>query len=342
MELRQLEALRAIVETGSFTLAARQLNVTQSALSHQIKNLEHEIGETLLIRSKPKVYPSPAGRQVMASAERILAEMDRLKEGFGTDQVNEITGALRVAASTLGIVYLYGHLYESFIVTYPRIELILTAAETPTDGVKQVVSRTADVAFAPFPLEAATVALETVTLGRVEHVFIVAPKHPLATSGTVSIEQLRQFPFVRYVPGAGTRRASDDLFLPAGGYPPILMESNDTEFIKRIVQMGLGVALMPYVTIHRASEVGELAILRLGGTVLTQEFGLVHRRGLRMRALEVFKNLCIAQRHSIPGLLDERDGGPGPALAAERVPDSAPQGRRPASPRPKASRARAR
>ncbi len=70
MEIKQLKALRAIAETGSFSVAADRLRLTQSALSHQIKNLEDELGETLLIRGRSRVVPTDAGLIVLASAHR--------------------------------------------------------------------------------------------------------------------------------------------------------------------------------------------------------------------------------------------------------------------------------
>src|SRR5882762_2980025 len=80
MELRQLEALRTIVATGSFAAAAERLRLTQPALSHQIKNLEDELGATLLIRARPKVYASPAGELVLPAADRSFSEVGIIRE----------------------------------------------------------------------------------------------------------------------------------------------------------------------------------------------------------------------------------------------------------------------
>lgn len=294
MELKQLQALRVIAQTGSFSSAAAQLHVTQSALSHQIRKLEAELGETLLIRARPKVYPSAAGHTALGSAERIFAEISGMKQLFTPGRPARLVGTLRVAASNLGIVYLYGHLCEEFIRRHPGVELILTATETPLDGVRQVLARTADLAFAPFPLDFPN--LETVTLGTAEHVVIAARNHPLARSSAVSIDELKRLPFIRYQPGAGTRQASDQIFLSAGGYPPILTESNDTEFIKRVVGLGLGVALVPLFTVRNEIRTGKLKAVRLRSVKVIQKFGLVHRQGLKMRALEAFKKLCLEKR----------------------------------------------
>lgn len=296
MEIRQLEALRAIAETGSFRAAADRLNLTQSAISHQIKTLEAELDDLLIVRAKPRVHLSEAGRWVLEGAGRVLAELDEIKQRFvAPDDKAGVIGALRVAASTLGIVYLYGGLLERFISQHPRIELIVTATQTPIEGVKQVVSRTVDVAFGALPLDFPNLA--TVTLGTAEHIAIVRPGHPLARKRRVTVDELRQYPFVRYQPGAGSRHVTDRMFAKTGGYPPIVMESNDTEFIKRIVGLGVGVAVVPSFTASAEIKENRFRMLRIGGFDVRQDFCLVHRRGKQVRAFEVFRKFLLAHRH---------------------------------------------
>lgn len=305
MDLKQLEALRAIAETGSFTLAAARLRVTQPALSHQIKRLEQELGQTLLLRSRPQVSPSSAGQRVLGSLERIFTELDDLTQSFAPRQGTMPAGTLRIAATSMGIVYLYGKVFEDFIARYPLVELTLTATETPHDAVKKVIARTTDAAFALFPLDATN--LDLVFLGSAEQIFIAGRKHPLARAVTVSVNELKRWPFIRYQPGTGARPKSDELFLSHGGYPPILIESNDTEFIKRIVGLGLGVAMVPAFTVLREIRAGTLRFLRLPKRRLLQDFGLVYRKGVKMKALDLFREVCVAGRQS---LLQDLPRGP--------------------------------
>lgn len=295
VEIRQLEALRAIAETGSFRAAADRLNLTQSAISHQIKILEAELDDLLIVRAKPRVHLSEAGEWVLEGAGRVLAELDEIKQRFARDDKAGVIGALRVAASTLGIVYLYGGLFERFIGQHPRIELIVTATQTPIEGVKQVVSRTVDVAFGALPLDFPNLA--TVTLGTAEHIAIARSGHPLARKRRVTVDELRRYPFVRYQPGAGSRHVTDRMFVKTGGYPPIVMESNDTEFIKRIVGLGVGVAVVPSFTASAEIEDNRFRMLRIAGFDVHQDFCLVHRRGKQVRAFEVFRKFVLAHRH---------------------------------------------
>jgi DNA-binding transcriptional LysR family regulator len=293
MELKQLRALREIVETGSFSVAAERLRLTQSALSHQIKNLESELGETLLIRGKPRVMPSEAGRMVLASAERILAEVGAIGEHFRAADKGPAKGTLRVAATNFGMVYLYGRLCEAFMTRHPGIEMAFRATETPEEAARRVEGGEADVAFIPFlsphPL------LETVALGTTEDVFIVGRSHPLARRRTVTLDELRQSRFVRFHPNSGSRTVSDRLFAD-GGYPPIAAESNDAEFVKRMVGMGVGAALIPVIAVAREAQTKSLRLLRLRDHPIAMEFGMVHRRGLHMRAVALLKAFALEMR----------------------------------------------
>lgn len=298
MDLKQLEVLRAIAETGSFRAAADRLLLTQPAISHHLKRLEEELDETLVLRSKPRVALSAAGTEVLEVARGVLDSLDALRQRFQPGHDLEVKGALRVTASPLGIVYLYGDLLEKFIAEHPGIEVILTAVETPLDGARQVLARRDDAAFVPFPVDMPQLA--QVELGVTDHVVITAADHPLARSGSLTVSQIRSYPFVRYLTGAGSRLVSDLLFGKPERYGNILLESNDTEFVKRIVGLGLAIALVPRFTVLEEVREGRLRALGIRGRKLAQTFGLVHRRDMRSRALRTFLEFCERNRGLIP------------------------------------------
>lgn len=291
MEINQLEALRTIVETGSFSEAASRLRLTQPALSHKIRNLEDELGETLLIRARPRVYPSPAGELVLSSAERILSEIDTVREHFPAQRRGPIGGTIRVAATTAGVVYLFGDLCEAFIKRFPKIELIFRATETADEATRRVLAGAADVAFGPLPVDHAQ--LSVLELGTMEHVFIVGRGHPLDRSNPVSLQEIRRVPFIRFETGSGSRALSDPVFAAAGGYPPIVAESNDFEFVKRLVAMNLGVAMVPAFVLRYQPVSLKLRVLRFSGEPLpTVTFGLFYRANLRRRSIDSLVTLC--------------------------------------------------
>jgi DNA-binding transcriptional LysR family regulator len=298
MDLRQLAVLRAIADTGSFGAAAAQVGLTQPAVSHQLRRLEEELGNILVLRRRPRAVLSPAGETVLAAAHRVLGEIDDLKQSFPPDSAAALSGVLRVTASPLGIVYLYGELLAHFIAAHPGVEVVLTATETPHDGVRRVIARDADAAFVAFPIP--DPGLAELALGETDHVVLVAERHPLAARQSVTLAQLKAFPIVRYKAGAGSRYISDMAFLPHGGYPEIFLESNDTEFVKRVVGLGFATAIAPRFVITDAPRDRHLRRLRLRGRSLRQTYGLAYRPDVRMRVLAAFTAFCAANKAMVP------------------------------------------
>jgi len=297
MEFKQLKALQAIADTGSFSQAAIQLGLTQSALSHQIRRLEEKLDETLLIRARPKVYPSRAGLAVLASAQRIHLELTALESHFAHARKGPVTGSLRIAATSLSIVHLLGDLCEAFIAKYPGIDVIFTAAETASAAVKRVLSGDADLAFAP--ISETSRQLVSVALGKTEHAFVVRASHPLAERTSVSIDEIRAFPMVLFQQGSGTRGITDALFLPNGGYGRIVSESNEAQFIKRIVAMTDGVALMPVYALSE-DEQEKFILLFCPAAQASVDIGILHKRNTHMNSIELFKALCLDRRGPSP------------------------------------------
>lgn len=294
MEIRQLRALCTIAETGNFRESSKQLCLTQPALSHQIRNLEQELGETLLVRKKPNITATPAGEFVINIANQILTDANTILEKFPKATHAPVPGKLRVAATNLGFTHLFGDLCEAFIRKHPLIELDFNATESPEEAVKAVTAGAADVAFGPVPRTSSHI--NTIELGTSEHVFIVSSDHALCGRKDVSLEELGEWPFIRFSPGAGSRVMSDKVFEKCKGYPPIVAESNDTEFIKRVASMGLGIAMVPVFALHRCLLTPKLHVFRLTGSMVTVKFGLTFRNNTSRQPLELLKKMCLEMR----------------------------------------------
>src|SRR5438552_5172067 len=136
MEMSQLRTFRVVAETLNFTRASERLNLTQSAVSHQIKSLEEELGEPLFIRGKRGVSVSQAGKIALEHAANILDEADILREHvFGRE--HSPVGRVRAAAATQAFVHLFAPLFESFMRTHPGVEVsfrtTVTTDQTVTD-----------------------------------------------------------------------------------------------------------------------------------------------------------------------------------------------------------------
>jgi LysR family cys regulon transcriptional activator len=228
----------------------------------------------------------------------VLGEIDDLKQVFAPRSGAEVSGVIRITASAMGIIYLYGELLARFIAEHKRIDVALTTVETPFDGVRKVAAREADAAFVAFPVPEPNMV--ELVLGETEHCVLVAQDHPLARRAAVSLDELRRYPLVRYKTGAGSRWMSDTIFLPRGGYPKIFLESNDTEFVKRIVGLGFATAIVPRFILARDPRDRRLRRLAIRGLSPKQKYGVAHRPDTRSRALAAFTAFCARNKALVP------------------------------------------
>ena len=272
MELSQLRTFREVAEALSFTRASQKLNLTQSAVSHQIKALEREVGEPLFIRAKRGVKLSEAGRLALDYAGRILEEADALRELI-SGRENEPRGRVRAAAATQAFVHLFANLFESFMREHEQIELSFRTTVSTEQTVSDILGGAAEVGFASLPVYSP--ALQVTELFEDELVLVVGAKHRLAGATEVPVEELRRERFILFEHGASIRRATDAFFSRVDLRPDLALESNDTYFIKLMVEHGLGISLMPSWAVREETQGGKLSPLRIAGHQLTRTVALV-------------------------------------------------------------------
>jgi LysR family cyn operon transcriptional activator len=272
MELSQLRTFREVAEALSFTRAAQKLNMTQSAVSHQIKALERELGEPLFIRAKRGVRLSDAGQLALSYAERILEEADALRERIRGDE-HEPRGRVRAAAATQAFVHLFARLFESFMRDHDRIELSFRTTVSTEQTVADILNGAADVGFASLPVYSP--ALQVTELFEDELGVVVGAPHRLAKERETSVTEMRRERFILFEQGASIRRATDAFFKRVDLSPDLALESNDTYFIKLMVEHGLGLSVMPSWAVREEVEAGRLAWLRVSGHRLTRAVAVI-------------------------------------------------------------------
>src|SRR5215203_439796 len=272
MELSQLRTFREVAEALSFTRAAQKLNMTQSAVSHQIKALERELGEPLFIRAKRGVKLSDAGQLALSYAERIIGESDALRERMRGDD-HEPRGRVRAAAATQAFVHLFARLFESFMRDNEGIELSFRTTVSTEQTVADILNGAADVGFASLPVYSP--ALQVTELFEDELGLVVGARHRLAGARETGVAELRRERFILFEQGASIRRATDAFFKRVDLSPDLALESNDTYFIKLMVEHGVGVSLMPSWAVREEVEAGRLTWLRVAGHRLTRAVAVI-------------------------------------------------------------------
>src|SRR5437773_8130648 len=186
MELWQLRTFRVVAETLNFTKAAKRLNLTQSAVSHQIKALETELSEQLFIRGKRGVRLSESGRVALEHAERILDEAEALREHVSGHQ-HSVAGSVRVAAATQALVYLFAPFFESFMRAHPGIELSFRTTVSTEQTIAGILDGAADIGLACWPVCCPPIEVEQ----RVEDelVLLVGRRYRLAYTRAATVNE---------------------------------------------------------------------------------------------------------------------------------------------------------
>ena len=139
MELWQLRTFSEIAETLNFTKASEKLYLTQSAVSHQIKALEEELGVPLFIRAKRGVILTDAGKIALEYANRILNEAEEMRETV-VGREKALEGRVRVAAATQALVYLFAPLFEEFMDAYETVELVFRTTVSTEQTIEDILN----------------------------------------------------------------------------------------------------------------------------------------------------------------------------------------------------------
>ena len=240
MELRQLEYFAAVARHRHFGRAAEAIYVTQPALSQQVRRLEAELGIALLKRTSRGVELTPAGAELLARSEVILAEVSRARAAMD-EHAGVVRGAVRVAATAADALRL-PEVLAGFHRDHPGVRLALRHASA-AEAIELVRSGAVDIAVLS-PAGEAT-GLTVASLADEPLRLIVAPDDPLAGKGAVSVAELNGRPFVLSEPGSALRATVLEACQAEGFSPVPLLEVGDPATVRFLVGAGLGISLVP-------------------------------------------------------------------------------------------------
>jgi DNA-binding transcriptional LysR family regulator len=273
MDLRQLEILKAVAETGSFTGAGRRLHVSQSAISRQILLLEAELNEPLFWRIKRKVKITPAGEALLQLSLRVFDDIRETTERLSETQ-QRLTGTIRLVGGMTVSIYVFPTLLKEFQRLHPDVDVKVMTG--PADRlVRRLRAGTVDLGLLTLPVNEPDLVTRPVM--REELQVVTYPSHPLAQKKRIDMQDLNKLPFILYEPGSNTRRVIDEFFVRAQVQPRIVMETENVEIIKAMVASGIGSTLISNNAIEREVKAGTLVAHRLQGQALVRETGWVNR-----------------------------------------------------------------
>lgn len=243
MDMRHVKSFVAVAYVLSFSRAARQVHLSQPALSTQIKALETHLGAQLLERNRRTVRLTPAGSAFLADAEALLEQIAAAELHVARVSTGEM-GQLRigfVASATLEIV---PAIVLAFRKQYPRIDLQLKNLPT-VQQVEALRSGALDAGFVRMPLGAS--GLDVKLVHREPFVMVLSKRHALARERTLSVRNLAREPFIAY----GRSWAPEfyevwtTICRNAGFVPHVIQETAEMSTALALVAAGLGVAILP-------------------------------------------------------------------------------------------------
>ena len=290
MEIRQLKAFLAIAEAKTFTAGARRVNVTQAAISMQIRQLEDEVGLPLFTRTPRRVILTEAGEYLLERARKILREHDS-----ALAEIAEVAGAeygrLRIgsASGTFAMNQLpviMQRLKEKF----PNSELSVSSG-TSQRLVDRIMHGETDVAFISLPVDNSNISTES--LFSDEIVAVAHPGHPLAKEKYISAATLAGEKLILGERGGNTRRMIDEFFQAANVKPNVTMELSRQEAVNQMVENGLGVGMAGAKSVAREIRDGKLISWFIEGAEIKWELGLARLRGGHFSPIaKEFTRLC--------------------------------------------------
>ena len=311
MELSQLRTFRTVAETLNFTRAAERLGLTQSAVSHQIKSLETELGEPLFIRAKRGVKLSSVGQAALENAVRILDEAEALRERVAGGE-HSPAGRVRAAAATQAFVHLFAPLFEAFMREQPRIDLSFRTTASTDQTVSEILNGAGDVGFASLPVFSP--ALKITSLFEDELLLVVGHAHRFAAKTHVSLDAVREERLILFERGGSIRRATDEFFNKVDFQPALALESNDTSFIKLMVERGQGISLLPAWAVRDEVAWGWLSRLRIEGHELRRTVAAISLARFQPAATRAFLAFMLERREELQRLArgHPEESRPGP------------------------------
>jgi molybdate transport repressor ModE-like protein len=290
LELRHLIALKAIAEEGSFGRAAASLGYTQSAISQQIATLERIVGQRLIDRpGGPRpVSLTEAGEMLLRHADAIAARMQAAQADLAALDAGD-AGPLHIGTYQSVGARILPTLLREFAAAWPKVEVSLRESADDRELVQLVERGELDLSFVVLPLDPGP--YETVELMRDPYVLVVPAGSPLAArERTPSLRELVEHPLISYRTCRTTQRVEERL-RQAGRDPHIVFRSDDNGTVQGLVAAGVGIAIVPRLTVDPADEAIE--VVELGDRVPPRLLGIAwHRDRKRTRAAEAFVELA--------------------------------------------------
>jgi DNA-binding transcriptional LysR family regulator len=278
MDLRQLEIIRAIADSGSFTAAGEKLHVSQSAISRQILLLEEELGEAVFHRIGRRIRITPAGESLLQLSHRVFQDLQDTVTAI-SDKQESLRGTMRLVGGMTVCLYVFPALLAEVRRIHPQLDLKITVGSAER-SIAMLRAGAGDLGLLTLPVEATD--LVSVPVLQEELLLVTYPTHPLAKKRLVQPADLNKQPFILFETGSITRRLVEAFFTRERIEADIVMETENVEIIKAMVRNGLGISIIPWQAAADDVKTRQLYCSRIAGHSLQRETGWLYPKMSRL------------------------------------------------------------
>ena len=274
MDVHQLELFLAVMDSPSMTRAAEKIHLSPGAVSLQLHNLAGELHTELFVRRGKRLIPTPAALRLAERAKEVVKLMGHIQQEFENDLSKDVR-PFHFATGVTTLIYQLGRPLRQLRKRYPNAEIRVTVGVTE-EMIAGLLDRRFDLALISLPV--AENNLDLIPLFD-EELLIVRPSAKKVGSGHVSSlrpSELNNAPFLLYPRRSNIRQIIDCFFKEIGVTPHVVMEADDTEAIKRLVESGFGHSVLPEHALRGRSHFFQK--FRVEGHRLTRSLALAMAR----------------------------------------------------------------
>lgn len=259
MNLRQLEAFYLVVKKKSYTRAAEEFNVTQPAVTIQVKSLEKTLNLKLIQQVGKRIQLTEAGELLFQYAEKIF-DLVRDADEKMKDFKKLIRGTLQIGTTKNYARYIMPFLLSEFQRRFPRIKVILDEGNSE-DMAKSVLEKKNELALiSQLNLDR---KIKSIFFSTVEFVLVASPEHRFSQRKSISLRELNGEPVILREKGSGSRMAILRKFQEYGIWPSVIIEASSLDFIVGYVKQNKGVSFMFEPDIKEELKKGTLKVIMI-------------------------------------------------------------------------------
>ena len=304
MHIENLKIFSDLVESESFSRAAKLNGITQSAVSQQLRAMEKHFNVLIVDRSQKQFRLTREGNKIYDSAKDILHQYDQLNSEL-QEMKKVISGTIQLSTIySIGLHELPPYI-KKFMQEFPSVNVRVEYRRANL-VYEDVLQNSVDLGLVAYPNKMRQ--LEILPFAEDELVMIAAPSNPISQNVTINIQQMNGQKIIGFEQDIPTRRATDQIFKEADIQLEPSMEFDNIETVKRAVEIDAGVAIVPSATVNQEVSQGLLKKVRIRNISAMRPFAIVHRKGRVLTpAMKKFISLLTGKPYEKVKPLEEEE-----------------------------------